>query len=104
MLLDPAYADLRVDKLVTLGQGLGLSWRLAADPDVRDITPGHRLVGDLARTRPGLRWVDVWASFDPAPAGPIPIGRRGYDRRRCRCPASRHRPRHPARSLSNRGR
>jgi hypothetical protein len=72
MLLDPAYADLRVDKLVTLGQGLGLSWRLAADPDFQDITPGHRLVGDLARTRPGLRWVDVWASFDPAPAGPIP--------------------------------
>ena len=71
-LLDPAYAHLQVDKLVTLGQGLGLSWRLAADPDVREITPGSRVVGDLAEIRPGLRWVDVWASFDPAPAGPIP--------------------------------
>jgi hypothetical protein len=71
-LLDPAYVDLRVDKLVTLGQGLGLSWRLAADPDVHEITPGHRLVGDLALIRPNLRWVDVWASYDPAPAGPIP--------------------------------
>ena len=71
-LLDPAYVHLPVDKLVTLGQGLGLSWRLAADPDVREITPGSRLLGNLAEVRPGLRWVDVWASFDPAPAGPIP--------------------------------
>jgi hypothetical protein len=30
------------------------------------------LVGDLARVRPGLRWVDVWSSYDPAPAGPLP--------------------------------
>jgi hypothetical protein len=72
MLLDPAYARLRVDKLITLGQGLGLAWRLAADPDVQEITPGHRLVGNLARVRPGLRWVDFWASYDPAPAGPLP--------------------------------
>ena len=72
MLLDPAYAHLRVDKLITLGQGLGLAWRLAADPEVQEITPGHRLVGNLARTRPGLRWVDFWASYDPAPAGPLP--------------------------------
>ncbi|MGP1674829.1 MAG: hypothetical protein ACTS8Z_06430 [Candidatus Limnocylindrales bacterium] len=71
-LLDPAYAHLKVDKLITLGQGLGLAWRLAADPDVHDITPGSRLVGNLAKVRPGLRWVDVWASYDPAPAGPLP--------------------------------
>ena len=71
-LLDPAYEDLHVDKLVTLGQGLGLAWRLAADPDVDEITPGHRLVGNLARVRPDLRWVDVWSSYDPAPAGPMP--------------------------------
>ena len=71
-LLDPAYAHLPVDKLVTLGQGLGLAWRLAVDPAVDSITPGHRLVGNLARVRPGLRWVDVWASYDPAPAGPLP--------------------------------
>lgn len=71
-LLDPAYLALRVDKLVTLGQGLGLAWRLAEDPEVREITPGHRLVGNLARVRPELRWVDVWSSYDPAPAGPMP--------------------------------
>jgi hypothetical protein len=75
-LLDPAYHHLRVDKLITLGQGLGLAWRLAADLDVHEITPGSRLVGNLARARPGLRWVDVWASYDPAPAGPLP-GRGG---------------------------
>jgi hypothetical protein len=61
-----------VDKLITLGQGLGLAWRLAADPEVQEITPGHRLVGNLARARPGLRWVDFWSSYDPAPAGPLP--------------------------------
>lgn len=71
-LLDPAYAHLKVDKLITLGQGLGLAWRLAADPDDHEITPGNRVVGNLAKVRPGLRWVDVWASFDPAPAGPLP--------------------------------
>jgi hypothetical protein len=71
-LLDPAYAHLRVDKLITLGQGLGLAWRLAADPDVQEIRAGHRLVGNLARARPGLRWVDVWSTYDPAPAGPLP--------------------------------
>jgi hypothetical protein len=72
MLLDPAYAHLRVDKLITLGQGLGLAWRLAEDLEVHEITPGHRLVGDLAAIRPNLRWVDFWASYDPAPAGPLP--------------------------------
>lgn len=71
-LLDPAYRHLKVDKLITLGQGLGLAWRLAADPEVHEITPGSRLVGNLAVARPGLRWVDVWASYDPAPAGPLP--------------------------------
>jgi hypothetical protein len=71
-LLDPAYEDVQVDKLVTLGQGLGLAWRLAADLDVQEITPGHRLVGNLAEVRPHLRWVDLWSSYDPAPAGPIP--------------------------------
>ena len=71
-LLDPIYQDLHVDKLVTLGQALGLAWRLAADPEVHDITPAHRLVGNLAKVRPTMRWVDVWSSYDPAPAGPMP--------------------------------
>ena len=71
-LLDPAYAHLPVDKLITLGQGLGLAWGLAEDQEVREISPGHRLVGNLAAIRPNLRWVDFWASYDPAPAGPLP--------------------------------
>jgi hypothetical protein len=71
-LLDPAYAHLPVDKLITLGQGLGLAWRLATEPGVTEIDAGHRLVGNLAQARPGLRWVDVWATYDPAPAGPLP--------------------------------
>jgi hypothetical protein len=71
-LLDPVYTHLQVDKLITLGQGLGLAWRLAEDEEVHEITPGNRLVGDLAAIRPGLRWVDFWASYDPAPAGPLP--------------------------------
>ncbi len=71
-LLDPAFERLHVDKLITIGQGLGLAWRLATDPEVQEIAPGNRLVGNLARAREGLRWVDVWASYDPAPAGPLP--------------------------------
>ncbi len=80
-LLDPAYRHLPVHKLITLGQGLGLAWRLAADPGVQEIAAGSRLVGNLAQARPGLRWVDVWASYDPAPAGPLPArgGLQGAD-------------------------
>lgn len=70
-LLDPAYRDRPVDKLITLGQGLSLAWRLAAGPSGHDLGPGSRLLGDLHAARPGLRWVDVWASYDPAPAGPL---------------------------------
>jgi hypothetical protein len=70
-LLDPAYLDRPVDKLVTLGQGLSLGWRLESDPIVGVPPPGDRLLGDLAAVRPNLRWVDVWSSYDPAPAGPL---------------------------------
>ncbi|HET7027257.1 MAG TPA: hypothetical protein VFI28_06170 [Candidatus Limnocylindrales bacterium] len=70
-LLDPAYLDRPVDKLVTLGQGLSLGWRLESDPVAGAPPPGDRLLGDLATVRPNLRWVDVWASYDPAPAGPL---------------------------------
>jgi len=70
-LLDPAFLDRPVDKLVTLGQGLSLGWRLEADPEAGVPRPGDRLLGDLGAVRPNLRWVDVWASYDPAPAGPL---------------------------------
>ena len=32
---------------------------------------GNPIRGDLGAARPGLRWVDFWASYDPAPAGPL---------------------------------
>jgi hypothetical protein len=70
-LLDPAYARLDVQRLVTIGQGLALGWRLhdtgaPGRPPLPD-----RLTGDLVAARPSLQWTDVWASYDPAPAGPI---------------------------------
>ena len=68
-LLDEAYRDLPVTKLITLGQGLALGWRLehATGPFVA----GNPIRGDLGDARPGLRWVDFWASYDPAPAGQL---------------------------------
>lgn len=61
-----------IRKLVTLGQGLSLGWRLASGDG--PLPPGHPLRGDLGAARPDLRWVDFWASYDPAPAGPFPDG------------------------------
>lgn len=62
--------ELPAAKLVTLGEGLKLGWRL--ERDVGDWAPGNSIRGDLGERRPKLRWVDVWASYDPAPAGPLP--------------------------------
>lgn len=68
-LLDDTYQDLPVAKLVTLGQGLSLGWRLkgASGP----LLAGNQIRGDLGAARPGLRWVDFWATYDPAPAGKL---------------------------------
>ena len=68
-LLDDAYRDLPVAKLVTLGQGLALGWRL--ERTTGPFVAGNPIRGDLGATRPGLRWVDFWASYDPAPAGEL---------------------------------
>lgn len=68
-LLDDAYRDLPVSKLVTLGQGLSLGWRL--EQTTGPFVAGNPIRGDLGAARPGLRWVDFWASYDPAPAGPL---------------------------------
>lgn len=68
-LLDEAYQDLPVAKLVTLGQGLSLGWRL--EQTTGPFVAGNPIRGDLGAARPGLRWVDFWASYDPAPAGPL---------------------------------
>ncbi|HEY0442645.1 MAG TPA: hypothetical protein VGC90_00330 [Candidatus Limnocylindrales bacterium] len=74
-LLDRAYLDnaehgIVVDKLITHGEGLKLGWRLE-NAYRRNLARGDRLSGDIGVARPDLRWVDVWASFDPAPAGPL---------------------------------
>ncbi len=74
-LLDRVYLNdperaIAVDKLVTHGEGLKLAWRLEGAYD-RKLARGNRLSGDLGAVRPDLHWVDIWASFDPAPAGPL---------------------------------
>jgi hypothetical protein len=66
-LLDPAYLPRRVDKLITLGEGLALAWRI--EGAWQELDPGSRLAGDLSTARPDLRWIDFWSSYDPAPAG-----------------------------------
>ena len=68
-LCDPAFMDTGVDKLITLGEGLALAWRIENAPE--GLEPGSRLLGDLSKIRPDLRWADFWATYDPAPAGPI---------------------------------
>jgi hypothetical protein len=60
-------AELPVAKLVTLGEAIKLGWRL--EQNVGDWFPGNSVRGDLTATHPDLRWVDVWASYDPAPGG-----------------------------------
>jgi hypothetical protein len=67
-LLDGQYRDAHIDKLVTLGQGLSLGWRLEGAYK-RPLPLGDRLRGDPRDNRPDIRWTDFWASYDPAPAG-----------------------------------
>lgn len=68
-LLDPVYAERKVDKLITIGEGLGLAWHLVDKDQLLD--RGNRLAGNLAEARPDLLWYDYWASYDPAPGGPL---------------------------------
>jgi hypothetical protein len=68
-LCDPAYLDEGVDKLITLGEGLQLAWRI--DDASKGLPAGSRLLGNLKAARPDLRWADFWSTYDPAPAGPI---------------------------------
>jgi hypothetical protein len=70
-LLDPAHRARRVDRLITIGQGLALGWRLHATGQGGIPPLPDRLTGDLTAARPDLQWADFWASYDPAPAGPI---------------------------------
>lgn len=71
-LTDPAYPDLHVDKLITIGEALNLGWRLeASDPDAPHPTlpAGHRMVGNLAAKK-RLIWRDFYGTHDPASSGP----------------------------------
>ena len=62
-------ATFEVAKLVTLGEAIKLGWHLEAE--ARDWVPGNSVRGDVRATHPDLRWVDVWASYDPAPSGEL---------------------------------
>ncbi len=68
-LLRIADSGFKVAKLITLGQGLTLGWRLSTVAG--DLPFGNPLRGDMGAAHPALRWVDFWASYDPAPAGPL---------------------------------
>jgi hypothetical protein len=81
-LADEAYVELPVQRLVTLGQALGIAWRLGHvdDPTIADripdhLYPGDRLDGTPAEVgRTNLEWYDFWATHDPAPAGGFATG------------------------------
>ncbi len=68
-LLRYSDSEMPVAKLVTLGEAIQLGWRL--EMEAKNWVEGNPLRGDLGGRRPELRWVDVWASYDPAPAGPF---------------------------------
>jgi hypothetical protein len=77
-LTDPRYRTLQVDRLVTLGQGLGAAWHiLGMDNDAarsRSSRESPLFAADLAETRPQLEWSDYWSTHDPVPGGtPIAI-------------------------------
>ena len=62
-------AAFKVAKLVTLGEAIKLGWQL--EKETRSWLPGNSVRGDVKANHPELRWVDVWASYDPAPSGPL---------------------------------
>jgi len=68
-LLRYAHDEFPVAKLITFGEAIKLGWRL--ERDTRDWYPGNSVRGNVAENHPDLRWVDIWASYDPAPAGEL---------------------------------
>jgi hypothetical protein len=64
-----SHDEMPVTKFVTLGEAIQLGWRL--EKEANNWVAGNPIRGDLGARRPDLRWVDVWASYDPAPAGPF---------------------------------
>jgi hypothetical protein len=69
-LTDPALRDVRVDKLITFGEGWNLALRLTDDGGGM----ADRLRQDIFDGREELRWRDFHASHDPAPAGAVDTG------------------------------
>lgn len=67
MLTDPTSADVaaRTRKLITIGAGLNKSW-LVKPSLARLFAP---VTGDIV-------WTDIWASYDPVPAGRLDPSRR----------------------------
>ena len=85
----------KVAKLVTLGEAIKLGWRL--EDESRDWVPGNSVRGDLKVNHPDLKWVDIWASYDPAPSGElVETGGQPADRRRAALRQARG-PAHPRR-------
>jgi hypothetical protein len=72
-LADPARKGIKVDRLITLGEGLNLAWRLTTGDDgkVDEDTRNRydRLYRDVFADRDELVWHDFWSSQDPAPVG-----------------------------------
>jgi hypothetical protein len=75
-LADEAQKDrIKVDRLITLGEGLNLAWRLLASNDGA-VSPDtklryDRLYTDVFKVRKHFEWHDFWASQDPAPVGVV---------------------------------
>lgn len=68
-LLQYGNDKLDVAKLITFGEAIKLGWKL--EEDGGDWLPGNSVRGNLQDRHPELRWVDLWASYDPAPGGPM---------------------------------
>ena len=70
-LTDPALPDLKVQKLITFGNGWNLALQLspANPPDGSGMA--DRLRQDITVSQTELRWRDFWATNDPAPAGSL---------------------------------
>jgi hypothetical protein len=58
-----------VVKLVTLGEAIKLGWRLERESG--DWVAGNSVRGDVKVNHPDLKWIDIWASYDPAPSGEL---------------------------------
>jgi hypothetical protein len=68
-LSDPAR-KLRVDHLITLGEGLNLGWYLVKGKNAEQgAVESERLSRSIFEAHPRLEWDDFWGSQDPAPVG-----------------------------------